>query len=200
MAGRYSVGLEAMAQGQVNLLTQDIRVLACEATYVASLTADGFYAGAGTDILDGWLADNLGNLVDYNNAYYADAGVIDKAIVNEDSFAKGVNNPLTKCVGVSASALSAKTVTDGYLNGSDPLFSGLPGSKTITQLVVTAFTSYTVGVDTGSGSSGGFTVYRHMPLCLITHDTTDTAISFDTGTGLDLVVRWENVAPFIYWV
>lgn len=188
-AGRYSVALEQMLQGEVDLLVSDIRLVAIGAGYVADLTADGYYAGAGSEIRPGWLAKSDGTMVAYDDAAYA---ATDYAAINTDSDATGVNNPLTNVIGISAASLSTKTVDGGRFDAADPLFVSLPGAKTITQFAVTLFDSYTL--------LSGFVVYRHLPLALITKKQDDTDISFDTGGGLDLLVRFENVAPYVFEV
>ena len=69
---------------------------------------------------------------------------------------------------------------------------GLPGAKTITQFVVAKFETFYVNVS--------FVAYHYIPLALVTKKSDGTDISFDTGGGLDLLVRWENVAPYIFEV
>jgi len=190
-AGRYYSGLEALAQGEVDLIDDDIRVIACKAEYVADLTADGYYVGANPDIPNGWLADASGNLLEYDDVYYSSGSYAD---INGDADTTGAGNPIavSGVVGYGAASLATKDVTGGKFNAADPLFVALPASNTITQFVVTKFEEFYVNVS--------YVAYHHVPLALITKDSSDVDISFATGGGLDLLVRWENVAPYIFEV
>ena len=188
-SARYSVGLEYFASGECDLIDDDIRVLACVAGYVAAPTTDGYYAGANPDFPDGWLAKADGTLVAYNDSYYSAGGYSD---INTDSSTSGVGNPLTNCKGYAASSLATKSVTAGKFDAADPLFVALPGAVTLTQFVVTKFQQIFVNVSN--------VAYQHVPLALITKKSDGTDISYPTGGGLDLLVRWENVAPFIFEV
>lgn len=190
-AGRYYAGLEQLAIGEVDLIDDDIRVIACNASYVADVTADGYYVGANPDIPAGWLAKAGGELIEYDDSYYSAGLYVD---INGDSDTTGVNNPIVASgvVDYAAASLATKDVTGGKFNAADPLFVAVPGSQTITQLVVTKFTEWYV--------TGGYVAYHHIPLALITKKSDGTDISFATGGGLDLLVRWENVAPYIFEV
>lgn len=190
-AARYSCGLEAFAVGEVDLIDDDIRVIACKAAYVAAPTTDGYYTGANPDIPDGWLAKADGTLIPYNDAYYSAPSYAD---INTDSLTSGAGNPILSSgvVGYAAASLATKDVTGGKFNAADPLFVSLPGGNTINQFVVTKFTEFYVDVS--------YVAYHHVPLALLTKDSAGVDIAFATGGGLDLLVRWENVAPFIFEV
>lgn len=116
-------------------------------------------------------------------------GNVPSSIVNGWVSDAAANVPAGSAPGFVATSpgLAGKTIDDGRLNANDVLFTALPGGKTITQLVVAKF--YLGDPD-----------YMLLPLALITHKTDDTPIAFPTGSGVDLIVRWENVAPFIYEV
>lgn len=183
MAGRYAAGREALAaawddgagnENQLDLLDDLLFVLAFEAAYVPNFETDG-YVDRDPPLPDlGWFSSNP--------AVELAPPPLDASLVAVPGYV------------AASGALTGKSVSTGRLNANDPLFVSLPAAKTITQLVVVA--SKDVRPDLSAGSPH----FAFIPLCCITHDTSDVPISFSTGSGGDLIVRWEDVAPFIYEV
>lgn len=162
VAGRYQCGLENLAAGDIDLIVDDICVMAFEAAYVANFVTNSYAPPSGLNPLGWTLAAG-------------DAHPQETHPITADVPGWVATSPV----------LTGKTIAKGKLNANDVLFTALPGSKTITQFVV-------------GRRNGAATTF--VPLCLIAKNISDVDISFATGTGVDLIIRWENVAPFIFEV